>query len=143
MKKLPLFLLFFSASWLRSEEIALPAKLPAYEAFIVSKLTSGIANPKEKAMIHVIVAAGDGEDVQRHEEMEIPQGSTAVDAAVQWAKKYRTPLLGWAQGLVVIRRKTGDTIERISWTMRKARTEAPKFQMQNGDVLIGLVYGDF
>lgn len=138
-----MILVMYAAGFLRAADIALPAHLSAYEDFAVRKIESGVTAPKEDGKIRVLIAAGETDTVTRHEEMEIPSGSNVVEAASHWGEAHGTRLLGWAQGLVVIRRRVGDKVERIAWTMREARTEAPKFKMQNGDVLIGLAYADF
>src|SRR4051812_7966879 len=117
MKKLILLIVMCAAPLLHGADIELPTKLRTYEDFVVRKISSGTTSAKEEGKIRVTVAAGDGDDVQRQDEMEIPRGSTAADAAAQWRKKYRVPLLGWAQGFVVVRRKVGDKVERITWTM--------------------------
>lgn len=126
---------------LHGGEIALPAPLPAYEKYVVARIAAGLP-PSSQDKVRLIVAAGESETVQHQEEVELSRGSTARDAADYWLKKHGSPLLGWPQGLVVIRRKVGDEVTRTTWSMRQSRTEAVKFELRNGDVLIGLVYGD-
>lgn len=132
----------YAARTLFAQNIELPTTLPNYESFIVAKLEKKTFSAKDEEKIVVMMASGDTNEVQHQAEIEIPRETTASDAAAQWSKKERIQLLSWPQGLVIIRRKVGDKVERITWTMRQARTEAQKFKMQNGDVLIGLVYGD-
>ena len=142
-KILVLIIALNTTPFLRGGDIVLPAKLSAYENSIVTRLDREILAEESEATIHVTVAAGETDVVERQEEMEVPRGSTAAEIAALWTTKHGKPLLGWAQGLVVVLRKAGNKTERITWTMRLARTEAAKFELQNGDVLIGLVFGDY
>jgi len=81
--------LMCAAPLLIAAEIALPAKLGAYEDFVVRKLESGFAGTKEEGKIRVLVAAGDTDIVKRHEEMDVPAGSTIWDGYGQRRERLR------------------------------------------------------
>lgn len=144
MKILALLVLVAAPLLSAAQEIVLPAKLAAYEEFIVRTLQRGIPAANDEGTIRVTVASGhDGAIVAKQDVLELPRGSSASEASAAARKKGHLPLVGWPQGLVVIRRKVGDKIERISWSQRESRAEAPKFMLRDGDCLIGLVYGDY
>jgi len=107
MKKIAVVAVVFAAISLRGDDIKLPQELPMYESLIEQKLASEVVAPKEEGKIRVTVAVGMFPRVLFQDEMEIPSDSTLSDAAAFWTKKNpkKSSLLGWAQGLLTIRRK--------------------------------------
>ena len=142
MKLLPFIVFLLFGAVVRAEDLKLPIKLPAYEEYVVRTLGHGIEPSQNEGLIRVRVASGIGEDVQKHAVLELPRGSTVMDAAAAWQKSYGGMVMSGTRGLVAIRRKVGSHVEHVTWSQRQARTEAPKFQLLDGDVLIGILYGD-
>ena len=138
-----LLVLLLARTHLHAEDIALPAQLPAYESYLEKELAHPSRPANNKGNISVIVGLGDEGVVRKQYRLLLPAGSTLADAASFCRKNNETSLIGWAQGLVVVRRKTGDTITRIVWPQTQARQQASCFVLQNGDALIGLSQGDF
>jgi hypothetical protein len=143
MKTLIYIIMCCSALALNADDIKLPISLADYEAHLERSLISLDRTQREDGSIAITVAYGDGDTVSHQGTVAVPSGSSAAAVAAACRGKNGWMLIGWAQGLVVIRSKDGDTLTRTSWSQREAKTLSSKHVMKDGDVLIGLVHGDF